>query len=137
MPSPAPEPILPAGWPRPSGYANGMTASGQLVVLAGQIGWDPVSRTLVSSDFVSQVSQALRNIDILLKTAGADSIDVVRMTWYITDRNAYLENLKAIGVAWREVFGGHYPAMSVVVVSALIEPGALVEIEATAVIAGD
>jgi enamine deaminase RidA (YjgF/YER057c/UK114 family) len=114
-----------------------MTASGTLVVLAGQIGWDPLTRELVGSDFVSQASQAFRNIDTLLKTAGADSSALVRMTWYITDRAAYLDSLKAIGAAWREVFGRHYPAMSVVVVSALIEPGALVEIEATAVIAGD
>ena len=137
MPSPIPEPILPAGWPRPSGYSNGMTASGQLVVLAGQIGWDPVTRKLVGPDLVSQARQVFRNIETLLRSAGAHSSDVVRLSWFITDRGAYLDNLVPLGAAYREVFGAHYPAMSVVVVAGLIEPGALVEIEATAVVAQD
>lgn len=130
----APELIEPPGWPRGSGYAHGVAASGRVVCTAGQIGWDPVARKLVSDDFASQAVQALENVEAVLRTAGAWPEHVVRMTWYATDREAYIAARRAIGEAYRRLFGAHYPAMSVVFVAALLEPGALVEIEATAVV---
>ena len=104
-----------------------------MIAIAGQVGWDPVTREFESDAFVDQVRQALRNIVTVVTAAGAQITDVVRLTWYVTDREAYLDNLKSIGNAYRAVFGRHFPAMSVVVVAGLIEPRALVEIEATAV----
>lgn len=126
--------ISPAGWPRGSGYAHGTAATGRVVCTAGQVGWDPHTQQIVSSDFTAQVEQALGNVAAVLAAAGASAADVVRMTWYITDRDAYNGALPGIGNAWRRHFGRHFPAMSVVVVAGLIETGALVEIEATAVI---
>ena len=128
-----PKTVNPAGWPRPSGYSNVSIAEGQVVAIAGQIGWDPVTKKLVSADFVQQTRQALVNVVTALHAAGAKADRLVRLTWYITDRNAYLDNLKEIGEAYRETIGSHYPAMSVVVVAGLLETGAKVEIEATAV----
>ena len=125
--------IQPEDWPRPRGYSNGIAASGRILALAGQIGWDPKTEKLVSADFAAQTRQALQNIAVLLNEASAWPTDVVRMTWYITDRAAYINAAKEIGAAYRELFGAHYPAMSVVVVAALLEPGAVVEIEALAV----
>jgi enamine deaminase RidA (YjgF/YER057c/UK114 family) len=126
----------PEGWPRPRGYANAMSARGEVVAIAGQVGWNPVTLQLDTDDFVEQAEQALRNIVTVLNTVGAHSEDVIRLTWYITNRDEYLWNTKRLGEAYRRVFGKHYPAMSVVVVSGLIEPRALVEIEATAVMSG-
>ncbi|HSL72429.1 MAG TPA: RidA family protein [Longimicrobiales bacterium] len=125
--------ILPHGWPRPSGYAHAIARSGRIIAIAGQVGWDPVTREFESDAFVDQARQALRNIVTVVTAAGAQITDVVRLTWYVTDREAYLDNLKSVGNAYRAVFGRHFPAMSVVVVAGLIEPRALVEIEATAV----
>jgi enamine deaminase RidA (YjgF/YER057c/UK114 family) len=125
--------LHPPGWARPSGYANGVAAAGTLVFVAGQIGWDAEQR-LVSRDLVPQVEQALKNVAAVLAEAGARPEHVARMTWYVTDRHAYLAAVKAIGGAYRAVFGAHYPAMTLVEVAALLEPGALVEIEATAVV---
>ena len=124
----------PVGWMPPRGYANGVVASGKLVVLAGQIGWNPASGTFETDDFVLQVRQALTNIAVLLGEAGAEASHLVRLTWFITDRDAYLAAQRELGEAYRDVMGRHYPPMSVVMVSALIEPRALVEIEATAVL---
>ena len=124
----------PESWPRPRGYANAVIASGQLVALAGQVGWNPVSLQFESDDFIEQTEQALRNIVTVLNAAGAIPDDVVRLTWYITSRDEYLWNTARLGEAYRRVFGRHYPAMSVVVVAGLLEPRALVEIEATAVL---
>ena len=124
----------PVGWMPPRGYANGVVASGKLVVLAGQIGWNPASGTFETDDFVLQVRQALTNIAVLLGEAGAEASHLVRLTWFITDRDAYLAAQREIGEAYRDVMGRHYPPMTVVMVSALIEPRALVEIEATAVV---
>ena len=124
----------PVGWMPPRGYANGVVASGKLVVLAGQIGWNPASGTFETDDFVLQVRQALTNIAVLLGEAGAEASHLVRLTWFITDRDAYLAAQREIGDVYRDVMGRHYPPMSVVMVSALIEPRALVEIEATAVV---
>ena len=126
--------LEPLGWLPPRGYANGVVASGQVVALAGQIGWNPATATFETDDFVLQVRQALANVTTLLREAGAEPRHLVRLTWFITDRAAYLAAQREIGVAYREIMGKTYPPMSVVVVSALIEERALVEIEATAVL---
>jgi enamine deaminase RidA (YjgF/YER057c/UK114 family) len=128
--------LQPEGWPRPSGYANGVAASGRIVTVAGQVGWNPATGALASDDFAAQARQALANVRAVLRAAGAEPRHVVRLTWYITDRDAYLAARQALGAAYREVFGTHYPAMSVVVVAGLLEPRAQVEIEATAVVPG-
>ena len=111
-----------------------MSATGRIIAVAGQIGWNPRTLAFESDDFVEQTRQALLNVVAVLDAAGARVEHVVRLTWFVTDANKYLWNLKAVGAAYRDVFGGHYPAMSVVAVSALLERRALVEIEATAVV---
>jgi enamine deaminase RidA (YjgF/YER057c/UK114 family) len=126
--------VQPDGWPRPAGYAHAAIASGRLVLVAGQVGWDPVTEHFSSGDFAGQAGQALRNVATVLRAAGVRPEDVVRLTWYITDRAAYLAARPAIGTAYRAIFGSHYPAMSVVVVAGLLEPEARVEIEATAIV---
>ena len=126
--------ILPPGWPRPSGYANAISERGRIVALAGQVGWDPVTERIVSDDFVAQTRQALHNIVAILHAANVHPRQVVRMTWFITVRAEYLATLADVGKAYREVFGPHYPAMTLVIVAGLLEPGAKVEIEATAVV---
>lgn len=128
--------IQPEGWPRPRGYANAVTARGEIVALAGQVGWNPVTQEFESDDFVAQTAQALRNIVTVLAAVGAHPEDVIRLTWYVTSKPAYVENTRAIGEVYRAVFGAHYPAMTLVVVAALVEERALVEIEATAVVSG-
>ena len=125
--------LQPDGWPRPSGYANGVSARGRQIHVAGQIGWD-ANQQLVGTDFVDQTRQALRNIVDILACDGARPEHLVRLTWYVTDRARYVKSAKAIGEVYREVIGRHFPAMSAVQVSALMELGALVEIEATAVV---
>jgi 2-aminobenzoate-CoA ligase len=129
-----PEFIVPEGWQRPKGYAHGMSARGTSIFVAGQIGWNPLTEQFATDDFVEQVAQALRNAVAVLKHAGAEPSHVTRLTWYITDKNAYMSRRREIGSIYREIFGKHFPAMSVVVVSALIEDRARVEIEATAVL---
>ena len=124
--------LLPDGWPRPKGYANGIAAKGTTVFLGGQIGWN--EKGAFASGFVGQVRQALENIARLLAEAGASPESLVRLNWFVTDLAAYTGNLKEIGKAYRDVFGTHYPAMTLVHVVGLVEPEALVEIEATAVI---
>jgi enamine deaminase RidA (YjgF/YER057c/UK114 family) len=126
--------LQPEGWPRPSGYANGVTARGQTVFVAGQIGWNPITGVIESDDFAAQARQALRNVVAVLRSGDAEPRHVVKLTWFITDKPAYLAARKAVGDAYRDVFGGHYPAMSVVVLRELIENRAKVEIEATAII---
>jgi enamine deaminase RidA (YjgF/YER057c/UK114 family) len=125
--------LQPDGWPRPRGYANGISARGRQVHVAGQIGWDASGR-LVAGDFVSQARQALRNILAILACDGARAEHVVRLTWYVIDRADYLGSGQALGEAYREVMGTHFPAMTAVQVTALMESGALVEIEGTAVV---
>jgi enamine deaminase RidA (YjgF/YER057c/UK114 family) len=129
--------VNPAHWPRPSGYSNAILApaGGRVLALAGQVGWNPLTATVETDDFVLQVRQALENVVTVLEAAGARTDQVVRMTWYVTDRRAYLDNLAGVGAAYREVFGRHYPAMTLVIVAGLVEERALVEIEATAVVA--
>ncbi len=125
--------LLPPGWPQPRGYANGMAARGRLVVTAGVVGWDEHGQ--FAYGMTAQCARIFANIAAILAEAGAAPADVVRMTWYVTDRAAYLAEGKAIGAAYRAVFGAHYPAMAVIEVSALIEDAAVVEIEAMAVVA--
>jgi enamine deaminase RidA (YjgF/YER057c/UK114 family) len=125
--------LQPAEWIAPKGYANGIAATGnQTIYTGGLIGWDAQCR-FQSTDFVDQVRQTLQNIVAVLAEAEAGPEHLVRMTWYITDKAAYQNNLKAIGQAYREVIGRNYPAMAVVQVTALMEAQAMVEIEAIAV----
>lgn len=128
--------LQPGGWASPRGYANGVAAEGRIVFVAGQVGWNPETCAFDSPDLVAQVDQALRNVLAVLREGGAGPQHVTRMTWYVTDREAYRANTREIGRAWRETFGRHYPAMSLVIVAGLLEPGARVEIEATAVVPG-
>ena len=125
--------LQPPAWPKPKGFANGIVATGRMVFLAGQVGWDE-TETMVGDDFVAQAKQALSNIVAVLAEAGGRPEHIVRLTWFVTDRDAYLGSLDALGKAYREVMGRHYPAMSLLAISALVEEGAKVEIEATAVL---
>ena len=125
--------LQPPGWPRPRGYSNGVVAQGRLIFIAGQIGWDD-SGTIQSDNLTDQVRQSLKNTLAVLAEAGAGPEHVTRMTWYIVDKQEYLASLKGIGETYRDVMGKRFPAMSLVQVSALLEDGAKVEIETTAVI---
>jgi len=125
--------LLPDGWVKPRGYANGVAATGTQVYIAGQIGWDEHAR-FTSLAFAPQAVQALRNVVAVLAAAGGKPEHLVRMTWYVTDKRDYLAALKDIGAAFRELIGNYDIAMSAIEVSALIEDDAKVEIEATAVI---
>jgi enamine deaminase RidA (YjgF/YER057c/UK114 family) len=126
--------LQPDGWPRPSGYSNGVLAQGRQVFIAGQVGWNPRSGKFESTSLVDQVTQALKNVLEVLAQADGRPEHIARMTWYLTSRAEYVAGLKEIGAAYREVMGKHFPAMSAVEVAALIEAQAKVEIEATAVI---
>jgi enamine deaminase RidA (YjgF/YER057c/UK114 family) len=127
------ETLLPPGWPRPRGYANGIAASGRTIYTAGVIGWDEHER-IVSDDLAGQFAQVLRNTVAILAEGGAAPEHIVRMTCYVTDRDAYVASLAEIGAAWRDIIGKNYPAMAVVAVTALVEHRAKVEIETTAVV---
>jgi enamine deaminase RidA (YjgF/YER057c/UK114 family) len=127
------EVLQPAGWPRPKGYANGIAARGRQVYVAGQIGWDAAGQ-FAAGGMAAQVGQALRNIVAVLAEAGARPEHLVRLTWFVTSRAEYLAEAAEIGAAYRAVLGKHFPVMSVVEVTALMESQAKVEIEATAVI---
>jgi enamine deaminase RidA (YjgF/YER057c/UK114 family) len=124
--------LLPEGWPRPVGYANGVVARGRLVFVAGQVGWDTTGR--LAGGLVPQVQQALENIVAVLRAGGAEPRHLVRLTWYVLDREAYRSARAEIGRVYREVIGPTYPAMALVQVAGLLEDRALVEIEATAVV---
>jgi len=126
--------LQPDGWPRPSGYSSGVLAHGRQVFIAGQVGWNPCSGRFESADLVAQVTQALKNVLAVLAQANGRPEHIARMTWYLTSRAEYVAHLKEIGAAYRAVMGKHFPAMTAVEVSALIETQAKVEIEATAVI---
>ena len=126
--------LRPEGWMAPRGYADGIAAEGRLVFASGQIGWDPATGEFASDDFATQAGQALRNLAGVLRAGGAEPSHVVRLTWFVTDRQAYLDSARALGAVYREVFGRHFPAMSVVVVAGLLEERAKVEIEGTAVV---
>lgn len=125
--------LQPPGWPRPAGYANGVAARGRLVFVAGQIGWDE-NQIIQSDSLAAQVRQALANTIRVLAEAGAGPEHVTRMTWYILDKQEYLSATKEIGRIYREFMGNNYPAMAMLQVSALMEDGAKVEIETTAVV---
>ncbi|MGR2739617.1 RidA family protein [Billgrantia sp. Q4P2] len=127
------EQLHPSHWKAAVGYANGVLASGRTIFVGGQIGWNG-NQVFESDDFVAQVHQALANIVEVLKEAGAGPQHVVRLTWYVTDKQEYLARLKEVGAAYREAMGKHFPAMTMVQVADLIEDRAKVEIEATAVL---
>jgi enamine deaminase RidA (YjgF/YER057c/UK114 family) len=124
--------LQPSGWPKPKGYANGMTADGRIVVTGGVIGWDAEEK--LRPDFIGQVRQALQNIRDILEEGGAKPEHLVRLTWYVVDIEEYMSSLRELGQAYRAIFGAHYPAMALVQVVRLVERAARVEIEATAVV---
>jgi len=126
--------VHPPQWPRPKGYSSAVMGTGTFVLLSGQVGWDAAGK--FAEGLVAQTEQALRNILAILAEAKAGPEHIARMTWYVTDMDAYRASAKGLGAVWRPLMGRHYPAMSVVGVSALVEPQALVEIEAIAVLAG-
>ena len=126
--------ILPEGWPQPRGYANGMVAEGRVLVTGGLVGWD--ENGVFAKGFLPQLERTFLNIKAVVEAGGGRIEDIVRLTWSVTDIAAYRASLKEMGPAYREVFGRHFPAMAVVAVTALVEPKALLEIEATAVVAG-
>ena len=127
------ESINPEGWPRPSGYSNGSLAEGRFLAIAGQIGWDEHGK-LVGTTLLAQAAQALHNIVVILRAAGGMPEDLVRMTWYVTDKAAYRAASRELGAVYKEIVGNVYPAMTLVQVADLLEEGAVVEIEATAVL---
>lgn len=125
--------VQPEGWPRPKGYANGVLAQGRMLFVAGQVGWNEQEQ-FESDDFVAQTEQALKNIVAVLTAGGAKREHIARMTWYVTTKEEYLGRLAEIGAVYRKVIGPVYPAMSLVQVAGLVEHGAKLEIEATAVV---
>ncbi len=125
--------LQPPGWAAPRGYANGIAASGRIVFVSGQVGWN-THGCFEATDFVAQARQALANVVAVLGEAGARPEHIARMTWYVVDKREYVASSKALGAVYREVIGNHYPAMTAVEVAALVEDGARVEIEVTAVI---
>jgi enamine deaminase RidA (YjgF/YER057c/UK114 family) len=127
-----PRPLLPRGWPRPSGYANGMTAKGRVVVTGGVVGWDIMGN--FRQGFAAQARQAFANIVAILAEGGAGPEHLVRLTWYVVDLDEYRASLREVGQAYRDTIGKHFPAMAVVGVTGLVEPAARLEIEATAVV---
>jgi enamine deaminase RidA (YjgF/YER057c/UK114 family) len=133
MPSTIQRIIQPDGWRPPKGYANAILATGATLHIAGQIGWNR-EQIFERHDFIGQMEQALANIVEIVAAAGGTTADIVRLTWYVTDKSDYLSNQQAVGEAYRRVMGRHFPAMTMLVVKALVEDEALVEIEATAVL---
>jgi len=127
------EALLPDGWPRPKGYANGVAARGRQLFVAGQVGWSPEG-VFASDDFAAQTRQALENVVAVLRAGGAKPEHIVRMTWYVTSKREYLAAGRAIGAAFREIIGVYDIAMTAVEVTALMEDRAKVEIEVTAVV---
>jgi enamine deaminase RidA (YjgF/YER057c/UK114 family) len=125
--------LLPPGWPRPKGYSNGIEAQGRLVFVAGQIGWNEEEQ-FKTGTLAGQFRQVLLNTLAVLKEASAGPEHIVRMTWFITDRDEYMGSLAELGAAWKELMGRNYPTMSVVIVSGLVESEAKIEIETTAVV---
>ncbi len=126
-------PIAPEGWSKPRGYSNGMRARGEVVAVAGPVGWTPKGE-LCAGGFVEQFEQALANVDELVRAAGGGPDDLVSLTIYVTERQAYLSSQAELGARYRRLMGRHYPAMALVQVAGLVEPGALVEIQGLAVL---
>ena len=125
--------LQPPGWPRPKGYSNGISASGRMIFTAGMIGWDE-REMLVSHLLEEQFGQALRNVLAVLAEDGAGPEHIVRLTCYVTDRQDYLRRRDNLAPIWKDLMGAHFPAIALVEVKGLVESGALVEIEATAVV---
>ncbi|MBI4989939.1 MAG: RidA family protein [Rhodocyclales bacterium] len=125
--------LNPTDWMRPKGYSNGVTAAGQMIFVAGQVGWDG-NEVFQTDDLVGQVRQALANIVAILATAGAKPGHIVRMNWYLADSNEYNARLAEIGEAYRDTIGRHFPAMTALQVAGFVEDGAKVEIEVTAML---
>ena len=125
--------LQPPGWARPKGYSNGIAARGTLIFVAGQVGWN-AQEQFESDDLVDQIRQALQNVVAVLRAGGAGPEHIVRMTWYLMDKEGYLAPQAAIGAVYREVIGKHFPVMSAFQIAGLIENRALVEIECTAVL---
>jgi len=125
--------LHPKNWKRASGYANGIVAEGRSIFLAGQIGWN-ANQEFETDDLAGQVRQALENIVTLLNEAGTGPEHLVRLTWFVTDKQEYLRALGDVGAAYRDIIGRNFPAMTLVQVAALVEDRAKVEIEATAVL---
>jgi enamine deaminase RidA (YjgF/YER057c/UK114 family) len=125
------ETIQPEGWKAPKGYANGVLADGGRLYVGGQIGWN-AEQVFVAKDFVGQMEQALANVAAIVRAAGGDVGQIVRLTWYVTDKREYLARSREVGEAYRRVMGRHFPAMTMVVVADLVEDEAVVEIEAVA-----
>ena len=126
--------VQPADWKPAKGYANGVVAEGKTLYLGGQIGWN-ANQEFETDDFIGQLKQVLQNIVAVLEAAGSDPSHLVRLTWYVTDKTEYVKCQREVGEVYRSVIGRHFPAMTMVVVDALVEDRALIEIEATAVIA--
>ena len=127
------QPVSPEGWAPAKGYSNGVIADGRTVHVAGQIGWN-AQQEFETDDFIGQTEQALRNIVAVVEAAGGTAADIVRMTWFVTDKREYMARQRELGGIYRDVIGRHFPAMTLVVVAGLLEDRALVEIEATAVL---
>ena len=125
--------LLPDGWPRPKGYSNGVSATGRTIYTAGVVGWDEQER-FTSNTLPGQFEQVLKNIVAILAADDAGPEHLVRLTCYVTNTEAYRASLPEIGEAWQRIIGRHYPAMALVEVVRLVEPQAMVEIEATAVV---
>jgi enamine deaminase RidA (YjgF/YER057c/UK114 family) len=125
--------LQPADWARPKGYSNGVAATGRFVFVSGMIGWNGQGK-FVAQDFVGQVRQALQNAVLVLAEAGAKPEHIVRMNWFVVDKNEYIKAYEQVGIAYREIIGRHYPAMTAVQVAGLIEDEARVEIDVTAVV---
>jgi enamine deaminase RidA (YjgF/YER057c/UK114 family) len=125
--------LQPEGWARPIGYSNGVEARGRTIFVGGQIGWNAQCQ-FETDDFVAQVRQTLENVVAVLKAGGAEPHHITTMTWYFTDKKEYVENLKGLGQAYRDVIGKHFPAMAAMQVVALVEDRAKIEIQVTAVV---
>ena len=123
--------IHPNGWLPAKGYANGMLTKDGTLHIGGQIGWD-ANKIFVEGGFIGQMSQCLRNIASIVEEAGGQISDITRLTWFVTDKSEYIANQAEVGRAYRDVLGKHFPAMSLIIVSGLVEDEALIEIEATA-----
>ena len=125
--------IMPEGWAPAKGYANGVLTEDGTLYVGGQVGWN-ADQVFESFDFIGQMEQALKNIMAVVETAGGTAADIVRLTWFVTDKEEYLAKQSEIGATYRKILGRNFPAMSLVVVAGLVEEGALLEIEATAVL---
>jgi enamine deaminase RidA (YjgF/YER057c/UK114 family) len=129
-------PVQPAGWPKPRGYSNGMKAKGEMLAVAGQVGWDENGR-LVEGGFVAQFEQALKNVAAVVEAGGGEPQEILSLTIFVTSIGEYMKSLETLGAAYQRVLGRHFPAMALVEVAGLVDPGAEVEIQALAVISVD